>query len=248
MLTEKGLISTMIHLLDPRTKLITAFFFTILVVASRRLSWLLPEWGALVAFVIIIGKGTAYLRWLRLSLPMALFFGAVTWWTADLKTGLMAALALLNLISIFFVFFSTTTPEDLGNSLVKIGLPYPVAFVFSTSLQFVPMIGRKARNVLDAQRSRGIPAGTGLVRPAALSRLPGAAADSGLSAGGGTGGRHGDPRFRPPRPDLLQGLSHGTGRLADDRCFAAAASRLPYFAAGYDLKEMEMETSPSIFK
>jgi energy-coupling factor transport system permease protein len=145
------------HLLDPRTKLITAFFFTILVVASRRLSWLLPEAVVLIAFVIIIGKGKSYARWLRLSLPMALFFGAVTWWTADWKTGLMAALALLILISIFFVFFSTTTPEDLGNSLVKIGLPYPVAFVFSTSLQFVPVIGRKARNVLDAQRSRGIP-------------------------------------------------------------------------------------------
>jgi len=147
----------MIQSLDPRTKLITAFFFTILVVASRKLSWLLPEWGVLVAFVIFIGKGRAYARWLRLALPMALFFGAVTWWTSDWKTGLTAALALLNLVSVFFVFFSTTTPEDLGNSLVKIGLPYPVAFVFSTSLQFVPMIARKAGNVIDAQRSRGIP-------------------------------------------------------------------------------------------
>jgi len=147
----------MVTLLDPRTKLITAIFFTILVVASRRLSWLMPEGIVLIAFVIIIGKGRAYARWLRLSLPMALFFGAVTWWTADWKTGFMAALALLILISIFFVFFSTTTPEDLGNSLVKTGLPYPVAFVFSTSLQFVPMIGRKAKNVIDAQRSRGIP-------------------------------------------------------------------------------------------
>ena len=146
----------MIHTLDPRTKLIMVIFFTILVVASRKLSWLLPEWGVLFAFIIFIGKGKAYVRWLRLALPMALFFGAVTWWTADWETGLMAALALLNLVSVFFVFFSTTTPEDLGNSLVKIGLPYPVAFVFSTSLQFVPVIGRKAKNVLDAQRSRGI--------------------------------------------------------------------------------------------
>lgn len=157
MLTQKGLISTMIQLLDPRTKLIAAFFFTILVVASRKISWLLPQWGALIALVIVIEKGRAFMRWLRLVLPMALFFGAVTWWTADWKSGLTAALALLNLVSVFFVFFSTTTPEDLGNSLVKIGLPYPVAFVFSTSLQFVPVIGRKARNVLDAQRARGIP-------------------------------------------------------------------------------------------
>ena len=123
MLTEKGLISTMIQLLDPRTKLITAIFFTILVVASKRLSWLLPEWGVLVAFVIIIAKGRAYTRWLRLSLPMALFFGAVTWWSTDWKSGLMAALALMNLVSIFFVFFSATTPEEAA---------FPLAEVFST--------------------------------------------------------------------------------------------------------------------
>lgn len=143
--------------LDPRTKLIIAFFFTILVVASKGLHWLLPEWGALAAFLLVIGKGQDYVYWLRFSLPMALFFGGVTWWTAGLDSGLRAALTLIILVSVFFVFFQTTAPEDLGNSLVKIGLPYPVAFVFSTSLQFVPVIARKAKTVLDAQRSRGIP-------------------------------------------------------------------------------------------
>ena len=37
------------------------------------------------------------------------------------------------------------------------GLPYTVAFVMTAALQFVPIIGRKAKAVLDAQRSRGIP-------------------------------------------------------------------------------------------
>ncbi len=152
----------MIQELDPRTKLAAAIFFTILVVATRKLSWLLPEWGVLVVFVVGIGQGRAYLRWLRLTLPMALFFGAVTWWTADRESGIRATLALLNLVSVFFVFFSTTSPEDLGNSLIKIGLPYSAAFVFSTALQFVPVIGRKAGSVLDAQRSRGIPLEPGL--------------------------------------------------------------------------------------
>ena len=69
---------------------------------------------------------------------------------------------LLNLTSAFFVFFSATVPEDLGNALVKIGLPYPVAFVLSTSMQFVPIMGRKIKNVLDAQRARGIPLEPGL--------------------------------------------------------------------------------------
>jgi len=88
---------------------------------------------------------------------MALFFGAVTWWSADKQTACIAALNLLAIASVFFLFFSTTLPEDLGNSLVKMGLPYHVGFIMSASLQFVPVIGRKVRNVADAQRARGIP-------------------------------------------------------------------------------------------
>lgn len=155
--TLESLNPVMLERLDPRTKLLVALFYAALVFGTRKLRWFVPELGVLVAFVVLIGKGRAYARWLVMALPMALFFGAVTAWSADRESGLMAALALLVLVSVFFVFFSTTAPEDLGNSLVKVGLPYAVAFVFSTSLQFVPVIGRKARSVLDAQRSRGIP-------------------------------------------------------------------------------------------
>ncbi len=143
--------------LDPRTRLILAVYFSVLVMATHGLSGSLVLWGVVVLFVGAIGKIGAYGRWLGVVLPMALFFGAVTWWAADLRAGALAALNLLSLVSVFFVFFNTTTPEDLGNSLVKAGLPHTVAFVFSTALQFVPLIGRKAANVLDAQRSRGIP-------------------------------------------------------------------------------------------
>jgi len=142
---------------DPRTKIILTLYASVLVVTTREATWSLAEWGLLLLFVMWIGKIGAYLKWLCLVVPMALFFGAVTWWTADMTAGVKAALNLLILVSVFFTFFNLTTPEDIGNSLVKAGLPYAVAFVFSTSLQFVPIIGRKARNVLDAQRSRGIP-------------------------------------------------------------------------------------------
>jgi energy-coupling factor transport system permease protein len=69
----------------------------------------------------------------------------------------ISAVKLLNLVTVFFIFFNTTLPEDLGNALVKMGLPYTVAFVVSTALQFVPAITFRVRNVLDAQRARGIP-------------------------------------------------------------------------------------------
>jgi energy-coupling factor transport system permease protein len=144
-------------MLDPRTKLLLAIGYAALTVATTRLTWSLAEGGALLLFIAVIGKTRSYLRWLWMVLPMSLFFGAVVWWTADVRTAALAALKLLTLTSVFFVFFSTTLPDDLGNSLVKIGMPYVVAFVLSTSLQFVPMIHRKIKNVLDAQRARGIP-------------------------------------------------------------------------------------------
>jgi len=61
----------MIRLLDPRTKLLIAFFFTILVVASRTVFWLTAEWGVLLALVLLMGKGAAYLRWLTEDLALS---------------------------------------------------------------------------------------------------------------------------------------------------------------------------------
>jgi energy-coupling factor transport system permease protein len=144
-------------MLDPRTKLLLSLYYAVLVVASGRFDWLAAEWGVLVILFVLIGKARAYLRWLRMLLPMALFFGLVMWWSLNLEAAVIAALKLLALTSTFFIFFTTTEPTDLGNSLVKMGLPYVAAFVMSTALQFVPVISRKAGNILDAQRARGIP-------------------------------------------------------------------------------------------
>lgn len=142
---------------DPRTKLTLSIFYAVLVMASGHLPVLAIEWGILVLFTLWVRQGKEYLRWMRLVVPMSLFFGAVTWWSANIVLGAAAAVKLLALATVFFAFFSTTTPEDLGNALIKVGVPYAIAFVLSTSLQFVPIIGRKAKNVVDAQRTRGIP-------------------------------------------------------------------------------------------
>jgi energy-coupling factor transport system permease protein len=142
---------------DPRTKLILTFYCAVLIIASQRLIFLGTEGITLLLFIISIGEFKNYLRWLRLVVPMSLFFGAVTWWSANADAGAIAALKLLTLTTVFFSFFACTAPEDLANSLVKTGVPFTVAFVLSAGLNFVPVIGRKARDVLDAQRARGIP-------------------------------------------------------------------------------------------
>jgi len=142
---------------DPRTKLILTFYCAVLIVASQRLALLGTEAGVLLLFIISIGELKNYLRWLRLVIPMSLFFGVVTWWSVNADAGAVAALKLLTLTTVFFSLFACTLPEDLANSLVKMGVPFTAAFVLSAGLNFVPVIGRKARDVLDAQRTRGIP-------------------------------------------------------------------------------------------
>jgi energy-coupling factor transport system permease protein len=142
---------------DPRTKLCLVILYAILVATTGTTLLLAAEWAVLMLFIGWIGELRGYGRWLRLVVPMALFFGAVTAWSAGYPAGFFAALKLLTLTTAFFAFFAVTLPEDLGNGLVKMGLPYSVGFVMATAMRFVPVIGRKARSVLDAQRSRGIP-------------------------------------------------------------------------------------------
>ena len=148
--------------LDPRTKLLLAVLYAALTIASHRLDWLLAELLLLGGLILVVGEGRAYLRWLSLVAVMSLSWFAIAWWAFDLFTAVTASLRLVALTSTFFLFFRTTAPEDLGNALVKSGLPYEFAFVLSTSVQFVPVIGRKAQNIVDAQRSRGIPLEPGL--------------------------------------------------------------------------------------
>ena len=89
-------------------------------------------------------------------------FFAIAWIAFDLPTGVVSALRLLSMGMVFFLFFKTTSPEALSNGLIRMGIPYSFAFVLSTSMQFVHVLMRRAANIRDAQRSRGLPLDSGL--------------------------------------------------------------------------------------
>ncbi len=98
----------------------------------------------------------SWIRALKLILPLVglVFVIAIISFTPD--TALMLSLRLLNLLTVSFVFFQSIRPEELGDSLRKMGIPYEFCFILSTSLRYVPLIGGKIRSIMDAQRSRGI--------------------------------------------------------------------------------------------
>jgi energy-coupling factor transport system permease protein len=74
----------------------------------------------------------------------------------DIRVALLLSIRLLNLLAVSFIFFQTVTPEEMGGGLKKMGVPYGFTFILSTAMRYVPLIGQKIRNIIDAQRSRGI--------------------------------------------------------------------------------------------
>jgi energy-coupling factor transport system permease protein len=110
----------------------------------------------LIGAVLLLRLGRAWLSLLNgLGYAAGSFF-LIVWVTFDLSAAVVVSLRLLTLGTVFFLFFKTTAPEDLSNALVKLGTPYAFAFVLSASMQFVHVLTRRAANIRDAQRARGI--------------------------------------------------------------------------------------------
>jgi len=118
--------------------------------------------GILLMVTLLLHLGLAWLGLLK-GLGFAAFtFFIIAGLAFDLATALLAALRLLTIGTVFFLFFQTTSPEALSNALIKMGAPYPFVFVLTASMQFVHVLIRRVISIRDAQRARGIPVEVGL--------------------------------------------------------------------------------------
>lgn len=142
---------------DPRSKLVFAIVATVLLMIFNHWSSLAASLWILAVIVLVLHLGRAWLKFLKNLWFACLTFFIIAWLAFDLITGIVSGLRLLTIGTAFFLFFQTTPPGMLSNALLKMGLPYSFAFVLSTSMQFVPVLIRRARNIRDAQRARGIP-------------------------------------------------------------------------------------------
>lgn len=88
--------------------------------------------------------------------------GPITVW----RGGVWYALSFLGVLSVFvlagLVFVTTTHPKKLMVGLTERGVPRKLGYVFVASLQLVPDLQRRARRIIDAQRSRGLDTGGSL--------------------------------------------------------------------------------------
>lgn len=74
----------------------------------------------------------------------------------SLLYGIAMGLRLATFVATGLIFLSTTRNEEFTNGLIRMGLPYSIAFALSTSLRLVPTFAGVGATIVQAQVSRGL--------------------------------------------------------------------------------------------
>lgn len=155
--------SSLLHRLDPRTKIV-------LVLATLVLSFMTdsPWWVLLgvVAAIWIFGRTSPLQYWPFLIMMAPLVIAVFLIHRSH--TGLEIGFRLAAMGVTFLGFSMTTDPFDLGIALHRSGLPYRVAFMLAFALRFLPLLHEEMSIIRNALRARGYE-GIGTV---ALTALP----------------------------------------------------------------------------
>jgi energy-coupling factor transport system permease protein len=164
---------SLVHRLDPRTKLASMLFlFTLALLFNH------PLFSAGVGLLLGLGLTAAKVwpRWWRFRWLLALLFiSSCTIWSLTLKGfpvwlsagplqisrealgyGLAMGIRLVTFVSTGILFLSVTRNEEITQGLIRLKVPYPMAFAFSTALRLVPTFVGVGATIIQAQRSRGL--------------------------------------------------------------------------------------------
>ena len=155
------------HRLDPRAK----FLLVISIVVTSLLFTSIYVMVALLALQLpLLLAGRVARRWvysLRAGVFLSVIIFVVNLFTSSVYSAIALTLRFLVLLTTFSLFFMTTSPDDLGLAIDKIGfvrwlsrkwLGYPnaLSFTFTTAVRLVPTLAADAQTVVDAQRSSGL--------------------------------------------------------------------------------------------
>ncbi|MEW6186272.1 MAG: energy-coupling factor transporter transmembrane component T [Thermodesulfobacteriota bacterium] len=171
---------TPIHHLDPRTKLLVS-----VILFGICLSFNHPLYMAVISLGVLLtacwARALPNFWKLRYILMLLVLFSFVLWpffvpgptiWFSwgpfkvsreSLFYGLAMGLRLATFVGIGLIFLSTTRNEELTNGLIRMGMPYPLAFALSTALRLVPTFAGAGATIIQAQMSRGLDLETGSI-------------------------------------------------------------------------------------
>lgn len=175
-------IDSIIHRLDPRSKLILSLYFIVLVFFAT--NWQSYAFlGAATLGTIILTKVPLKFFWegirplifiiiLTVLLQIIFSAGGTTYWhwgifsitSGGLINGVYVFLRFFLIICMSTVLTLTTTPlliadavESLMKPLLKIKVPvYEIALMLSIALRFIPTLMDETQKIMNAQRARGV--------------------------------------------------------------------------------------------
>ena len=77
--------------------------------------------------------------------------------TGSVVSALLIVLRLVACAVPLFLVFSVTKPTDMANALVKVcHVPYRYAFVFASTVHFIPVFLNDMQGIMEAQTARGV--------------------------------------------------------------------------------------------
>ncbi len=126
------------------------------VLVAQKPVTLAAEFAAVVLALCFTGRRRNVFRAMAPAWPVVILVFAVGLIFYDLMVASLLSVRLFVLLSVSFIFFVSMDPRDIGDALTKSGAPYEMSFILTASMRYVPMIGRKVRQISDAQQSRGI--------------------------------------------------------------------------------------------
>jgi energy-coupling factor transport system permease protein len=162
-----------VHRLDPRTKILGVLIVFILCLCFNHPLYM----GAIslgVMLVAVSAKALPNFWRLRFILLLLIVFSSMLWpffakgrtplWSwgplqvsmESILFGIAMGLRLATFVATGLIFLSATRNEELTNGLIRMGVPYPIAFVLSTALRLVPTFAGAGATIIQAQLSRGL--------------------------------------------------------------------------------------------
>ncbi len=141
---------------DPRAKLVVYLLYCGLILLTMQPLVLLPLLAAPLIGILLTHGWAEWRRVMWLLWPTLLLFAVIVGAGSGLEAAAGAVLRLLTLVTASVLFFALTPPEELGESLLSSGLSPQAVFLLEGTLRFAPTMAALAREVREAQESRGI--------------------------------------------------------------------------------------------
>ena len=163
-----AIVSCLVILLDSPIALFVCFLVSLCLQVS-----IPPSWRQIRLLLLFIGLGTWGLIYSQgifyNQFPRTVIFtlihkdipiigevtGGIHLYREGLFHGAVQSLRFNTMLTVSCFIIWTTQPRDLLLALVKLRVPYSLAFMVTTGLRYIPLIGSEAQTVIRSQRLRG---------------------------------------------------------------------------------------------